>query len=97
KGGFQILITPLPADPYNHRPGLWGRGPCPHRHGDKVLWRGAPPAPKHSPPMLRACGLVWFRRGGGARSFPPFLTCRAACSDKGLVWILRGSPRCFVF
>ncbi|CAI9581598.1 unnamed protein product [Staurois parvus] len=32
---------------------------------------GSPPAPKH-PSMLRACGLVWFRRGGGARSSPSF-------------------------
>ncbi|CAI9598390.1 unnamed protein product, partial [Staurois parvus] len=47
---------------------------------------GSPPAPKH-PPMLRACGLVCFRRGGACSS-PPFLTCRAACSNKGLVWIL---------
>ncbi|CAI9549300.1 unnamed protein product, partial [Staurois parvus] len=74
---------PAPADPHNHRPGLWGRGPCPHQHGDKVLWGGSPPAPKH-PPMLRACGLVWFRKGGARSSPSPFLTCRAACSDKGL-------------
>ncbi|CAI9613070.1 unnamed protein product, partial [Staurois parvus] len=47
--------------------------------------------------MLRACGLVWFRRGGGHLLIPPlFLTCRAACSDKGLKWIL-GGPSCHFF
>ncbi|CAI9576216.1 unnamed protein product [Staurois parvus] len=46
--------------------------------------------------MLRACGLVWFRRGG-AHSSPSFLTCQAASSDKGLVWILGGTPRRFFF
>ncbi|PIO31784.1 hypothetical protein AB205_0185900 [Aquarana catesbeiana] len=46
--------------------------------------------------MLRACSLVRLRRGGARSSPPPFLTSRAACSDKGLVWILGRPPRLFL-
>lgn len=40
KGGFQILISHLPTDPYNHQPGLWRKGPCPHQHG-YMAWYGS--------------------------------------------------------
>ncbi|CAI9548333.1 unnamed protein product, partial [Staurois parvus] len=63
--------------------------------GTRCFGGAGPPAPKH-PLMLRACGLVWFRRGGRLLIPPPFLTCRAVCSDKGLVWIW-GEPHAFFF
>ncbi|PIO26029.1 hypothetical protein AB205_0160170, partial [Aquarana catesbeiana] len=48
--------------------------------------------PQSTLPMLRACGLVRFRRGG-ALSPPPFpVACQVACLDKGLVWIFEGTP-----
>ncbi|CAI9550296.1 unnamed protein product, partial [Staurois parvus] len=89
KGGFQIPISPPPADPHNHRPRLWGRGSSSHQHGDKVLWRGSPSCPK-APPNVEGMwpGMV---QEGETLAHPP-LPCRPACSDKGLVWILRGSP-----
>ncbi|CAI9578566.1 unnamed protein product, partial [Staurois parvus] len=95
-GGFQILISPPPADPHNHRPGLWGRGPCPHQHGDKVLWGGAPPCPK-APPHVEGMWPGMVQEGGALARPPPFLTCWAACSDKGPVWILGGDPTPFLF
>ncbi|CAI9608845.1 unnamed protein product, partial [Staurois parvus] len=96
KGGFQILISPTHADPHNHRPGLWGRGPCPHQHGDKVLCGGEPPCPE-APPHVEDMWPGMVQEGGAlARTPPPFLTCQAACSDKGLVWIL-GEPHAVFF
>ena len=70
KGVFQILISPPPADPHNHRAEVVGMRPCPHQHGDIL-------------PMLRACGLVQFRRGVLSR--PPLFSAagQVACSDKG--------------
>lgn len=28
KGGFQIQVSPPPADPQNHQLGMWGRDAC---------------------------------------------------------------------
>ncbi|CAI9604661.1 unnamed protein product, partial [Staurois parvus] len=71
KGGFQILISPPARRPPQPPTRVVGKRPLsPSTWGQGALG-GSPPAPKH-PPMLRACGLVWFRRGGRSLVPPPF-------------------------
>ncbi|PIO39470.1 hypothetical protein AB205_0138300, partial [Aquarana catesbeiana] len=91
EGDLQILISP----PTHRPPQPPGKG-C----GDEALvpinmvTNAVGVTPKH-PPMLRACGLVQFRRG--ALSHPPSFpaACQVACLDKDLVWILGGTPTSF--
>lgn len=48
-------------------------------------------------PILKACGLVWFRMGEGACSLAvvSFMASHAACWDKGLVLSLKRGLSCF--
>lgn len=56
KGGsrFQILTSPSLQTPTVTRPGLWGRRPCLHQHGDKELCYGGFPG------MLRHMACVMY-------------------------------------
>ncbi|PIO10605.1 hypothetical protein AB205_0134820 [Aquarana catesbeiana] len=90
--GFQIPISPRPQTPTTT-----GQG-C----GDEALvlinmgTRCFGGLPQSTLSMLRACGLVRFRRGGRSLVPPSFPAAyQVACSDKGLVWIFGGTPRLF--
>ena len=86
KGVFQILKSLPPAYPHNHRARVVGMRPLsPSTWGQGALGGTLP--------MLRACGLVRFRRGG--RTLSPPLFCGQPgqrARIRGLEWILRGTP-----
>lgn len=87
----QIVSAVLPTlTATSSQPGMWGSGPCPIN-----IWARCFSAPPHQGtlPMLGGdCVLDRFKRGRYELAAPSIF----ACSDKGIVWILRMTT-CFFF